>query len=1307
MMKRTHLAKWFLLILLPAMLCLAGTAVSEAPQRKLTVMVYMCGSNLESAYGSASADIREMKEANVNRQQVGLLVMTGGSNTEGGYFSAQSNRIIEIAGGRERIILEEDAANMGEQETLARFIRYGIENRPAERYALILWDHGGGPLEGACWDETHENDHLSLAEITGALAEAGMEQKLSWIGFDACLMSSLEVAGQLAPYADYMIGSQETEPAFGWNYSFLTGIENDADGAATGRRIVDAYFDGHESSTEILTLACTDLAAVGEAIQAMDPVFAPLSKRLDQEQFLSLSGLRMSTTGFGKAAPEASTTGYDLVDVRDLVSRLGKSEEAEAFLALLDNAVVYSRSNEEGANGLTLYHPYANKDGYSDKWKESYEQLAFSPAYQSYVDAFGGMLTGEVLFRWLDLIPRTPTAQADGSWGFEMPITAEQAENMVSAQLLILRNTIGNQLGGGCVLIASCRAELGEDGVLRAIWDGRGLYAETGSGKTAGPISYLQTDDGKTNTIIGQYFPENDYKLNGQTVLYELDAEDDSEYPAFTRIRVWDEATQSYSSRMTFTEDGFGTLGFWNYHRSLPEAGEDQVLPGFEKWEYYDDQIVMDGFPLPDTWRLHRRPLEDGQQAYAVFRILDSQQNAVCSLPVALPNRYLTSLYPVSGRIETERLEADMYCTVNTSSEATGLQLEWTLKNRTAGKIQVHMENAILNGTRVTNGLLYEILDPGATKQVTFSLGRYDTLLMDTLESIAGMMEITEGGEKQEIPFRFDFDSGDLSALNQGLEVLGEAEQEGISLKLVSVEPGMDTGWELFFLAGNRTGEDYSFGDVLLNGIRIGATFDGALPAGTERFYTVREDNNVFSNTMDMAGIDAAGTLVYLEQNLLQAMGEQELTDVTVFSKNSGEKEHRVFNLKLKAPIPLGNEPRSTEDTILIAVVNPPDSLEPPREDALPVVAENNLFRLRLRRLVAGKESITLSLEWVNLSDEWLSIELSLSSGKNDTVEGLPPNATIITHFDASAENLGGADADIREIGMVFRDTVRDDYNSTASATLVSPEPIRMGQEGGQWINGDRFDTTPARLPDADLEAERNPRTILENLLLPEDPEACRTVIEVPLEPGMEEKIDFCRVAVLRKSDDDFWEILSLNDAKHDGSDVLKIPHPGMIQTVAGFPEIGLITRYKGVDSDTLKGDVSTGIAFTTDGGSIVMCYPIRWELDRASRTAVITEMEQDQTPYTRQWEIHNARLDTMEIRIAPKEDGTLPFIGECEVRSNESSHKRYPTVWLRNRPLQLELRPITKADDLYVMVNLIGKDGTAWSLPVFPYPAP
>ena len=47
-----------------------------------------------------------------------------------------------------------------------------------------------------------------------------------WIGFDACLMSSVETAFMCAPYAEYMIASQEVEPGSGWNYAFLSGIGN-------------------------------------------------------------------------------------------------------------------------------------------------------------------------------------------------------------------------------------------------------------------------------------------------------------------------------------------------------------------------------------------------------------------------------------------------------------------------------------------------------------------------------------------------------------------------------------------------------------------------------------------------------------------------------------------------------------------------------------------------------------------------------------------------------------------------------------------------------------------------------------------------------------------------------------------------------------------------------------------------------------------------------------------------------------------------------------------------------------------------
>jgi hypothetical protein len=44
-------------------------------------------------------------------------------------------------------------------------------------------------------------------------------QKFDIIGFDACLMGSLEVLSMTAPYADYAVLSQETEPSMGWAYT--------------------------------------------------------------------------------------------------------------------------------------------------------------------------------------------------------------------------------------------------------------------------------------------------------------------------------------------------------------------------------------------------------------------------------------------------------------------------------------------------------------------------------------------------------------------------------------------------------------------------------------------------------------------------------------------------------------------------------------------------------------------------------------------------------------------------------------------------------------------------------------------------------------------------------------------------------------------------------------------------------------------------------------------------------------------------------------------------------------------------------
>jgi len=237
-------------------------------------------------------------------------------------------------------------ASMGDGDTLLAFVNAAHAMYPADRYALILWDHGGGPLHGVCWDELYDADSLSLNEVTTALTEAGFtgENKLYFIGFDACLMGSVEVASAMSPFADYMIASEETEPGLGWNYAFLGDIASDLDGAATGCRIVDDYFRAQEGSASVLTMACFDLSAIQTVCETSEIFFDHLDS-VTAQTFAAYAEARRVSRGYGRAYGAGGD--YDLVDLRGILSEdaFASAEGAVAFATALDKLVVYARSN--------------------------------------------------------------------------------------------------------------------------------------------------------------------------------------------------------------------------------------------------------------------------------------------------------------------------------------------------------------------------------------------------------------------------------------------------------------------------------------------------------------------------------------------------------------------------------------------------------------------------------------------------------------------------------------------------------------------------------------------------------------------------------------------------------------------------------------------------------------------------------------------------------------------------------------------------------------------------------------------------
>ncbi len=131
--------------------------------------------------------------------------------------------------------------NMADGDTLVDFITWAVETYPAQKYALILSDHGAGwpggfsdpapkglGVDDIVLAEAFGVDNLWLMEINRSLEKARQAtgiDKFELLGFDACLMSQVEVMTMVAPHAKYAVASEEVEPALGWAYTeFLSSI---------------------------------------------------------------------------------------------------------------------------------------------------------------------------------------------------------------------------------------------------------------------------------------------------------------------------------------------------------------------------------------------------------------------------------------------------------------------------------------------------------------------------------------------------------------------------------------------------------------------------------------------------------------------------------------------------------------------------------------------------------------------------------------------------------------------------------------------------------------------------------------------------------------------------------------------------------------------------------------------------------------------------------------------------------------------------------------------------------------------------
>ena len=361
---------------------------------EVTIMVYMCGTDLESKYGMGTADLQEMLDADLG-DNVNLIVYTGGCNNwKNNVVSSSKNQIYQVKDGKLKAV-DEDAGtvSMTNPDTLADFIKYCDKKFPANRNMLIFWDHGGGSISGYGYDEKFaRTGSMDLAEINKALKEADVT--FDFIGFDACLMATLETALMLTPYADYMIASEETEPGVGWYYTdWLTalGKNTSMETIKIGRNIVDDFVEtcAKKCQGQKTTLSVVDLAELEMTVTEELAAFARSASELIQDnQYRTVSDARYNTREF------AQSSAIDQVDLAHLAENLGTEEGKQLAEAIL-SAVKYNRtsSNMTNAYGLSIYFPY-KKASSVDEMVDTYEAIGMDDAYARCIQEFASLEVG-------------------------------------------------------------------------------------------------------------------------------------------------------------------------------------------------------------------------------------------------------------------------------------------------------------------------------------------------------------------------------------------------------------------------------------------------------------------------------------------------------------------------------------------------------------------------------------------------------------------------------------------------------------------------------------------------------------------------------------------------------------------------------------------------------------------------------------------------------------------------------------------------------------------------------------------------
>ncbi len=366
----------------------------EEPERGAaqTVFIYMIGSDMPLL---AERDICEMLRSGYDSADTNVILFAGDGEWGLDALNAAPLNVFRLTGNGLIRIEDDTEYNMFDTDDIYDLMFRYMSRYRAEKYSVFFWDHGGGFANGFGKDATGGNPAISVTELAGVFADIkediksdyGIDYNYETVGFDACLMADIQTENEFAKAGfKYFIGSEAVENSLGWDYGFLSVLNDNpsVSGDELCRVIIDRSAEAcaETVASPSYSTACTDLSLTGNVIDALN-ITAQL---IPPDKITDAAAARTDSLSFG--------TGNYYTDIYDYAQNLNAHGiSGDGLKAAAASAVIYSRADDERAHGISVYGYYYGNESTLEKWcaltdsrLADYKNLQLMIRYEANVD---------------------------------------------------------------------------------------------------------------------------------------------------------------------------------------------------------------------------------------------------------------------------------------------------------------------------------------------------------------------------------------------------------------------------------------------------------------------------------------------------------------------------------------------------------------------------------------------------------------------------------------------------------------------------------------------------------------------------------------------------------------------------------------------------------------------------------------------------------------------------------------------------------------------------------------------------------